>query len=227
MRCTLMIFVLLVAVVSPTLAGPMGPVRPANGKFSVEALGAYDRRELMPLPGAGGECEVINTRPLASLSYGLTDRVELSARLGASLLKLQSPATDGASVKTNTRLAWGGKLAALLMQGRRWSLAAQTDCLVHSGHKNRDRLGATLIDYREWQAGLQLQYRYDLLRPYLGTAYSDCRVRYRYGWEGERSRRRVGVYGGTGCDFSTHCSGFIEGRFLDETGAAAGLRYTF
>ena len=223
----LMVFVMLLAVLGPALAGPMGPVRPADGKFSLAAVGAYDQRELALPSGTGGECEVTNASPLVLLSYGLTDRVELSARFGASFLKLQSPATGGASVNATTRPAWGGGLDALLLQGRRWSLAAQADYLAHSGHKNAARLGATRVDYREWQAGMQLQYQYDLLQPYLGASYSDCRVRYRYGWESERSRHRIGVYGGAGCDFSSHYSGFIEGRFLDETGAAAGLRYTF
>lgn len=219
--------ILCSVLLPPALSGPMEPVRPADGKFSLAAVGAYDQRDLAQPPGAGGERAITNSSPLAILSYGVTDRLELSARFGASFLKLESPATGGASVNAATRPTWGAGLGALLFQGGLWSLAAQAHYLEHSGHKNAARLGSTLVDYREWQAGGQLQYRYDRLLPYLGLAYSDCRVRYRFGRAGERSRRRIGVYGGAGCDFSLRCSGFLEGRFIDETGAAAGLRYTF
>jgi len=243
MRKVLVIALVVGLAVTAAYSGPMGPVKPTMGRFGLEFEVASDRRDMEWSQNRVDKWRAENLYFLGRGSYGLTDKVELTVRLGGANLDLVDK-VDGVTAGESTfdgssQFAWGVGLSGILYDAGTWNIAGTANYLAHSSHdgpitgavpnttsSNQD------VDYREWQIGLQIQGKYDQFLPYLGVKYSDARVDYNkfYGRTNiadDESDKNVGVYVGAGFELTPQWSGYIEGRFVDETSFGGGIRYTF
>lgn len=220
-------------------AGPMGPVDPTMGRFGLEFELASDRRDMEWSGNVADKSRVENLSYLARGSYGLTDKVEVSVRLGGASMDIVDKVDVGGGVEQtfegSGEFAWGLGIGAVLYDAGTWNIAGQANYLAHGGHTgNILPAGITNndIDFSEWNIGLQIQGKYDQFLPYLGVKFSDATVDYnKYGGAtnvaDEEAEDNVGIYVGAGFDLTPQWSGYLEGRFIDETGFGGGIRYTF
>lgn len=221
--------VVMGAVISTVAyAGPMGPVKPTMGRWGVEAEASLDERDMEAENTTTNQNEAENVNILGRISYGLTDRVEASVRLGVTDMEVNRTAGTTTNFAGSSEFAWGVALGAILYDAGTWNLAGSANYLAHDGHAT----GAADIDYSEWNIGAQLQGKYDMWMPYLGVKWSDATIEQNTGTPlgagGDfESDDNVGVYVGAGWDLTPNWSGYIEGRFIDETAFGGGIRYTF
>jgi hypothetical protein len=222
-------------LVPPVSAGPMGPVDPTARAVSVEIEGGFEKRDMeWELDGENRARNEI-MYGYARLAYGVTKNAEVHLRLGLADLEtrdLDDIRGNGSyAYHTGSAFAWGLGGGAVLFDRRVWNVALNANYLAHAGHEfDGGFLGD--IDYEEANGGLQLQIPYHGTLPYLGVKYSWARNTYAAGatrraGARDQSAKAVGVYAGFGFNLSPRISGYLEGRFADETSAGGGLRYTF
>lgn len=214
--------------VTAAYAGPMGPVRPQMGRWGVEFEASIDNRDMEAENNAANQNEAENLNLLGRLSYGLTDRVEVGARLGVSDLDVDRRAGTTNNFTGSSEFAWGIALGAILYDAGTWNLAGNANYLAHDDHTT----GGTTVDYSEWNIGAQIQGKYDMFYPYLGVKWSDATLEPTNGnalgtTSDFESENNVGVYVGAGWDLTPNWGGYVEGRFIDETSFGGGIRYTF
>ncbi len=244
---SLLAFVLVSALAASAVAGPMGPVDPTARRIGVEFEASSDRRPMEWSGNANDHSDAKNINMLGRLSYGVTERVEIYARLGSSTLDVEDgpDATNAATswFDGSRQFAYGGGFGAVLFGEDRWNLAFQANALVHERHTGTTRgsVAGTVndYDYREWQAGLQVQGRFDrllLAEPallYVGVKYSDAQVQenllngVRVTPPDHDARENVGVYTGLSFGFGGSWRAYVEGRFIDETAVGGGVRFTY
>lgn len=222
---------------SAAWAGPMGPVRPVQGQSSVEVEAYSDRREMQWTGNTAdvSRAEVVGI--LSRLAYGLTDEIEVYVRLGnADLEDADKSDVTAASIGTfngSSEFAGGLGFSAIVHDAGDWNLAFTANFLAHDNHTGQwGTFSDNNIDYREWNVGLQGQWKRKApFLPYIGVKWSDAYVGYdRFGGAptlDDRASRNLGVYAGSGFDFSPRFSGYLEGRFFDETSFGGGIRYAF
>ena len=241
MKKVLAIALALGLAVTAAYAGPMGPVKPTMGRFGLEFEIASDQRDMECSSNAADKSRAENLYFLGRGTYGLTDKVELTVRLGgASMDEVFKADVNGTEATFNgsTEFAWGLGIAGILYDAGTWNIAGNANYLAHSGHDGTITPNVSLtasnqdFDYSEWQIGLQVQGKYDQFLPYLGVKYSDATLDYnKYKGRTDRadseSDNNVGVYVGAGFDLTPQWSGYVEGRFVDETSFGGGIRYTF
>jgi len=225
--------VLGAVVATASFASPMGPVRPQMGRWGVEVEASADDRDMESENTTASQAEAQNVNVLGRISYGLTDRFEVSARLGMADLDVDHTAgaafARGNQFSGGSEFAWGAALGAILYDAGTWNIAGQGNYLAHSGHQSNT---TAELDYSEWNLGAQLQGKWDMFVPYVGVKYSDASLEQNnatsLGVAGDfESADNVGVYGGAGWDFNPNWGGYVEGRFIDETSFGGGIRYTF
>lgn len=243
MKKALVIALAVGLAVTAAYSGPMGPVKPTMGRFGLEFEVASDRRDMEWSQNRVDKGRAENLYFLGRGTYGLTDKVELTVRLGGANMDNVDEvdgATPGESVfEGSSEFAWGVGLSGILYEAGTWNIAGTANYLAHSSHDgpitgNVPDATATNqdYDYTEWQIGLQIQGKYDQFLPYLGVKYSDATLDFNkiYGVTGvadSESDKNVGVYVGAGFDLTPQWSGYLEGRFVDETSFGGGIRYTF
>lgn len=220
--------------ITAVYASPMGPVRPAMGRFGLEFEAASESRK-MDISGNGTNTtnrKVESVLLLGRGTYGLTDRIELTARLGAADLDGRDMTAAAVKIGSNYRFAWGIGIGGILYDAGNWNLAAQGNYFAHTGHEPKAPYNTTSGKMKFWDynIGLQVQGKFDQFLPYVGVKYSSARVDYS-NINGENykdeANKNVGVYCGAGVEFAPQWSGYIEGRFVDETSFGGGIRYTF
>lgn len=231
------ITILLGVLATLAAASPMGPVKPAMGRFGLEFEFGAGRRDLARQTA---KSEVIEAEPLfflGRLSYGLTDQVELTARLGGRNLDAAFR-TGGGNFDGNNRFSWGAGIGGILHDAGAWNVAGVANYFASRGHDGPiDLAGAVTrnneADCSDWNIGLQLQGEYDRFLPYLGLRYSNARLKFDR-WNGQpetrrdyRAERNVGLYFGLGFALAPQWAGYVEGRMVDETAFGGGMRYTF
>lgn len=227
--------VLGAVVATASFASPMGPVKPQMGRWGVEVEGSADERDMESENNQANQNEAQNVNVLGRISYGLTDRFEVSARLGMADLDVDRTAgaafTTGNQFSGGSEFAWGAAVGAILYDAGTWNIAGNGNYLAHNGH-NAASSSTAELDYSEWNVGAQLQGKWDQFLPYLGVKYSDAALEQNnvnsLGVAGDfESENNVGVYVGAGWDMNPNWSGYLEGRFVDETSFGGGIRYTF
>ncbi len=227
-----------VLLATASYAGPMGPVDPTMGRFGLEFELASDRRDMEWSGNVADKYRAENLSFLGRGSYGLTDKVEVSVRLGGASMDHINRVDVNAAEQTfegSGEFAWGLGIGAVLYDAGTWNIAGQANYLAHSGHTGNILPAGTTnndIDFSEWNVGLQIQGKYDQFLPYLGVKFSDASVEYNKlggatGRADDEAEDNVGIYLGAGFDLTPQWSGYIEGRFIDETGFGGGIRYTF
>lgn len=234
-RTPLRVALTIVLLAQAASAAPMGPVDPSAQKVSIEIEGGFDQRDMeWELDGENLARNEV-TYGYARIAYGVTKRAEVHLRLG--LADLETNDLDdfrgmrSYNYQTNAVFAWGVGGGAILFDRRTWNVAVNGNYVSHSGHEFE---GGFLgdVDYDEANGGLQLQIPYYTTLPYLGVKYTWARNTFspgstrRAGAE-DQAAKHVGVYAGFGFQVSPRISGYVEGRFADETSAGGGLRYTF
>lgn len=222
-------------------AGPMGPVQPQVGRFALEFEAASEMRRTEWSPNVNDKRKAESILYLGRGSYGLTDRVEVYARLGAANLKVKDVSdigpngpftTLGATINGKSKLAWGLGLSGILYDAGTWNLAATANYFSHNGHDAKAPDNNSDYDYWDYNLGLQLQGKFNQFLPYLGVKYSNSRVDYsKVRGAGvtykDDQERNIGVYGGAAVHFTPQWSAYLEGRFVDETSFGGGIRYLF
>ena len=83
--------------------------------------------------------------------------------------------------------------------------------------------------YYEWHVAPYIAMKIENVTPYLGIVYSDTLMKIKLGGETERFRAKDRVGGFVGVDWriDENWSLNIEGRFVNETAASAGVTYKF
>lgn len=228
-------------------AGPMGPVDPSERRIGVEFEVASDQRPMAWLGNPGDHSDVKNIAMLGRLSYGVTDRIEIYARLGSTTLDIQDEADAGnagtARFDGSRQFTYGGGIGAILIGDASRNLAVQANALVHDRHTGRwsGFIAGTVndYDYHEWQVGLQAQMRFDrflVASPalgYVGVKYSDAELEENIqngvviNNSDHEARENIGVYVGLSVALTESWRAYIEGRFLDERSVGGGIRYTY
>ncbi len=223
---------------SAALAGPMGPVKPTQGRWGLEFEVSADQRDMEASGNRANKRENDMLNFLGRASYGLTDKVEVSVRLGGADLEIEDKADVNTTVTQydgKSEFAWGVAIGAILYDAGTWNIGVSGNYLSHSGHAGSGSFtgGSTAndIDYADWNIGGQLQGKYDQFLPYVGIKYSDARTSYNSvagaAAADDEADDNFGVYIGAGWDLSPQWSGYFEGRFVDETSFGGGVRYTF
>jgi hypothetical protein len=238
MKKALAIAVVLGLAVTAAYASPMGPVKPTMGRFGLEFEVGAGQRDMEREIAANNKMEAENLMFLGRLSYGLTDKVELTVRLGAQDLDADFTAPTTGNYDGNSKFAWGVGLSGILYEAGTWNIAGVANYFSSSSHNGRTtgNIGATTnteVDYFDWNIGLQIQGKYDQFLPYLGVKYSDAKAEIDR-WNNAaitngdyEAEDNVGIYVGAGFDLTPQWSGYVEGRFIDETSFGGGIRYTF
>lgn len=238
MRKALAIAVVLGLAATAALANPMGPVKPTMGRVGVEFEIAAGTRDMERETARTEKLEAEQLAFLGRLSYGLTDMVEISARLGVQEIDADFTAPTTGAFNGSNEFVWGVGISGILYDAGTWNLAGQANYLASSSHT-----GATTgnivnnanneIDYNAWVIGLQIQGKYDQFLPYLGVRYSNAEVEFKR-WNNAsvadrnyEAENNFGIYVGAGFDLTPQWSGYVEGRFIDETAFGGGIRYTF
>lgn len=222
-----------VACASAAHAGTMGPVQPL--------LITYRTEPIRPLIEVGPEVEWNDRDGVESLdvwarsNFHLSDRLVLTIRLGTANTDLDGLIAVGGTAQDlsgGSRLGLGGGVGAVIVDSTRWNLALNLNVKSHRGHKGTlspSGLADNEFNYLEWNAGLQLQGKYNHFLPYVGVRYSKAEVEYvrLAGAPSTRVGDNVGVYLGAGFDITDRWIGYVEGRVGDETGFTVGGTYAF
>jgi len=241
LKRSLSLFALIAVLIPSAGAGPMGPVRPSVGRFGLQVDVSADSHKTRWSQNAADRRKADSLMVFGQGSFGLTDKVEIYGRLGGANLKIKDSSdigpngpfsAIGATIKGTNKLAWGIGIGAVLYDAGTWDFSGTANYLGHNSHDGKEPDGNSEIDYWECNIGAQVQAKYDQFYPYLGVKYSDnavdyVRVRGNSVTYKDRTHEHIGLYVGTGVDFSPQWSCYVEGRFIDETSGSAGIRFTF
>ena len=118
-------------------ATPIGPVRPDMGRFSLEFEVASDRREMVVSNNGADKREVENLYLLSRASYGMTDNVEITVRLGATGMDYVDRVDNNGTETTfggSSQLTWGIGIGAILYDAGTWNLGGVANYLSHNNH---------------------------------------------------------------------------------------------
>ncbi|RMH59507.1 MAG: hypothetical protein D6679_01700 [Candidatus Hydrogenedentota bacterium] len=219
-----------VVLAGTALASPVGWIHPEAGRFGVGGeVGAITNRDLEWNSGNNVAEIDQSVYYVGRIGYGLTDQVEIYGRLGGADLDLRSTVgglgwtgTAGGS----TEFAWGVGLQGVIYDAGTWNLAGDANYFAHNSH-TLNSIGVNDADFWEWQVGLQAQTQFDQFYPYLGVKYSDANIQYTNLSPDLEADDNVGVYVGAGFNLSGNWSGYLEGRFVDETSFGGGVQYRF
>lgn len=207
------------------MAAPVGWINPEMGRFSVSGeVGSVTDRDMEQNNNTSIKGEVESVYYVARIDYGLTDLVEIYGRIGGADLDGTGNTFPGNNLSTSGELAWGAGIQGIIYNAGTWNLAADAQYFAHSDHQQN--AGARQYDWKEWQVGVQVQGQWDQFHPYLGVKYSNLDIDVSNGADLE-AEDNVGVYLGAGFDLAGNWSGYLEGRFIDETAFGGGISYTF
>lgn len=236
-RILLLVFA-AAAFAMPAMAVPMGPVKPEDGRIAVSFEGSSERRGMEWLTDPRDRSEVERVLYQAHVTYGFTDKIELGFRAGfadMTFTEIPGPFVSGENrYNGGVKAGWGFSYGAILHEYDKWELAGVANFFRHAGHSGDGAIFLTTdyVDYQEWNAGLQYQFRSEKFIPYVGARYSDARMdfdnfRGKTGLGRDTARNNYGLYGGFHMQMRKDFSAFLEGRFLDETAYSGGFRYVF
>lgn len=221
-------------------AAPVGWIHPEMGRFTIggEVHKVTDRDMEQNAAGGRNTGEVESLMWLGRGSYGLTDQFEIYGRLGGADADLSGTgSTTGFTLNTGSEFAWGIGIQGIIYDAGTWNLAGDAQYFAHNDHTNTSSGGAGFIpnntrgefDWKEWQLALQVQGQFDQFYPYLGVKFSDVTLDFSQpgGTPDVEADDNVGVYVGAGFNISPQWSGYVEGRFVDETAFGGGISYRF
>lgn len=161
-------------------AGPMGPIQPRAGRFSlgIEAIG--ENREMEWDLGTGVITEYTSASILARGDYGFTDRFGMTIRLGISDIEVTDPTSPRSTASFDNTLALGVGLAGIIYDDASWNLGLQGNYFYHGDHALEGVGGTGVLDVRwgDLNVGLQAQGKFDPFLPYVGVKYSDAVAQY-------------------------------------------------
>lgn len=239
MRYTLCVIGVVAAIFSSIIeatASPVGAIRPRARHYTAALESSRDRREMRWEQPSLNRYTVESNRYLGSVSYGFSDRIELVGRFGFTDLDIftKAGAGYGTSYAGDPRFTAGLSLGGILHEKSSWNLAAHVGYLVEENHHGSwpGGLGNDAeIGWSEWQIGVQIQGQMEPFTPFLGVKYSkaDLSVERPQGAAFSRlvTDDEVGVYIGSAVELTPKWSGYLEGRFIDETAYGIGLRFHY
>lgn len=226
-------------------AAPVGPIRPEIGHWTVGGeMGFALNRDYERSNAKSDQWELEeDMRWVGRIAYGLTEDWEIYGRLGAASLEVEDVA-DGTGLTNSiydmgTSFAWGvggkGFLWHEVFPG--WDLGLDGQYFGHSGHDGNITSGTNAgnaagnWDAWEWSLSLLFQTEYESLTPYLGPTFGDAGINRgtinNVTQSDLDAEDNVGILVGTGFDFAEGWTGYVEGRFIDETSVNVGLLWTF
>lgn len=169
-----------------------------------------------------------------SRSYGLTDRLTITGRIGGSFGYLYDETIAGVESKTSLSggLALGAQLKGIIWEnkdrGLEWDGSGQF-LYLQSHHK---RSGKANADWYEWQISSCLAKAFNRFKPYAGVKFSTVNLDYDDGKGNKASYDEdggVGLFAGTDIYFGEDKDivANLEGAFFLGTEVYLGIRYKF
>lgn len=216
-------------------AAPVGS--PASllkkGQWDFALEGGYLSSRPMESSG-NADYEVSISHGYHSRSYGLTERLMLTGKVGGMYGYLYNEAVAGAETKTSLSggLGLGLQLKGIIWEnkehGLEWDASGQF-LYLRSHHK---RSGKANADWYEWQLSTCLAKEIARVKPYLGVKFSLADLDYDDGKGNQTSYEADGCVGpfiGTDIYFGQDKDIVInlEGGFLLGNEFSGGIRYRF
>ena len=163
------------ALEAAPVGSPAGLLKKGQWDFAVE--GGYISRRPMESSGSGDyEASIIHG--YHSRSYGLNERLMLTARAGGMYGYIYDQTTSGQEVKTSLSggLGLGLQLKGIIFKhgrsGFEWNGAAQY-LYLRSHHKSSGKANA---DWYEWQLSSCLAKKLGAFKPYAGLKFSSVNL---------------------------------------------------
>jgi hypothetical protein len=248
-----MVFVVYISMTAVCWAGGNGPVEPlGTAKFALS--GEYNNVLDMDLKKngdvTGGEVEE-SYQGYAKLAVGISDNVNLYARLGAANLKEKLKWSNNTShtIKYDNGLLWGIGGNGIYDLGNNFGIGGNlqidawfVDADSISGDNSPTFVDKGSLNNSEFQASLYLKYTCDLgvkITPYAGGYYSyfdsriDKTLKYQdtngtiYTCGDIKNDDNFGVLLGLDVTATDKITLNIEGRFIAETAVTCGVCYKF
>lgn len=216
-------------------AAPVGS--PASllkkGQWDFALEGSYVSERPMEYSGSS-DYEVSLTSGFHSRSYGLTDRLMITGRVGGSYGYLYNENVSGSARETTLGggLGLGLQLKGIIwedkLSGLEWDASAQF-LYLRSHHK---RSGKANADWYEWQADTALAKAIGKFKPYAGVKFSVATLDYDDGKGSTTSYDQDGSVGPfAGADIYLGEDGDIvinlEGGFLLGAEFSGAVKYRF
>jgi hypothetical protein len=248
------IAVFAISIVNTCHAASIGPVEPLGPmKVAVDAEynGIFDRDIEESGPMTGGQIEDTN-QGYVQLGLGLTDWANVYARLGAANLEQKINWNNGRTqtLKYDYGFLWGVGGNALYRFGNNFGIGGDiqfdmwfTDADSISGTNSPTFTDKGSLKNWEFQTAAYLTYDYEIgvdskITPYAGGYYSefgadiDKAISFQdndtaYSVGDSEGDDKFGLLAGINVAFSENISAKIEGRFIAETAATAGVSYKF
>lgn len=216
-------------------AAPVGspPSLLKKGQWDFALEGGYISRRPMETSG-NPNYEVSISHGYHSRSYGLTDRLMLTGKVGGTYGYLYDETTPGAEVKTSLSggLGLGIQLKGIIFKhkdtGLEWDGGGQF--LYMRSHRKKS--GKANTDWYEWQASTSLAKEIGRLKPYAGVKFSTVNLDHDDGKGNKTSYDEDGnvgpfvgadIYFGRDRDIVIN----LEAGFLMGNEYYGGLRYRF
>ena len=234
-------------------AGGSGPVEPlGTAKFALsgEYNGVFDMDLKKNGDITGGEVEESH-QGYAKLAVGVSDNVNLYARLGAANLeeKLKWNNSTSHTIKYDNGLLWGIGGNGVYDFGNNFGIGGNlqldawfTDADSISGDNSPTFVNKGSLNNYEFQTSLYLKYTYNLgvkLTPYAGGYYSyfnskiDKTIRYQdsnattYTPGDMKNDDNFGLLAGVDIAATDKIVLNVEGRFIAETAVTGAVSYKF
>lgn len=181
-----------------------------------------------------------------TLTLGFTDRVELYTALGTTSAKIKQHPHSDQSVEYRTRnhFAWLAGMRAIAAYWGDLQLGLDAKYLQTLPDMHEIKLNGTRVpvsgahvDYREWQVGLGLSYKWRFFIPYFGVKYSDVRAKFKHLHSLStifpkkhftmKNEDPIGLFVGFGLSAERIFALNLEFRFLDETAGTVSADIRF
>lgn len=228
---SLMFFLCMNCVQAAQVGCPASLLKKGQWDFAIE--GGYINERPMETDG-NANYHVDIGYGYHSRSYGLTERLTITGKVGGSYGYLYDEATTGAGSKTSLSggLVLGAQLKGIIFenkeQGFEWDGSSQF-LYMCSHHK---RSGKANVDWYEWQLATCLAKAFNRLKPYAGVKFTTVNLDHDDGKGNKTSYDEDGsvapfvgtdIYFGDDRDIVVN----LEGAFLIGNEIYIGVKYRF
>ena len=214
------------------VGSPASLLEKGQWDFALEGGGYISRR---PMKSSGsGDYEVSIGQGYHSRSYGLTERLTITGRIGGTYGYIYDKSVSSTEQKTSlsSGLGLGIQLKGIIFEnkdkGFEWDGSGQF--LYMRSHHKRD--GKANADWYEWQISTCLAKEIGRFKPYAGVKFSTVNLDHDDGQGNKTSYNEdgsVGPFVGTDIYFGRDKDVvvYLESAFLIGTESYLGIRYRF
>jgi len=214
------------------VGSPASLLKKGQWDFAVEGGGYLSAR---PMESSGSpDYEVSLWYGYHSRSYGLTDRLTITGKVGGSYGYIYDETTPGAQIKTSLSggLVLGAQLKGTILEnkalGLEWDGSGQF-LYMQSHHK---RSGKANSDWYEWQVSTCVAKEIGRFKPYAGVKFSTVTLDHDDGKGNTTSYEEDGAFGAfVGTDIylgqDRDIIIMLEGGFLPGIEGYTGIKYKF